>query len=343
MNKKQFLNKHHKRLATEGILRAAIVGLLVCFGTNFILAFLYWMFAFGNVWLGMGISLAIGGVFGILIYFLRYRPTEKEVAQRIDRHGFEERMITMLELKDDDSVIAKLQRRDAEQSLADTSAKMIKYRVSKLSVILAAVILALSACLTVLGALAKDGKIPYGKDLLGVGDDGAFDVVYVAKEGGKLLGDDRQSIRSGGNTSAVLAVADDGWIFVGWDDGKSSPERYETNVEENMVISAIFEKIDKHDTETEDESDAADDTPFGSSSNESGGGDSNEEGGDNPAQGDTGQGGGKWQDKNQFIDGATYYRDYLDLYYQYASAIFGSDSEIPPQIIEFFEIYFSGI
>ncbi len=342
MNENQFLDKHYKRLVTEGILRSAIIGSSVCFGINSILAILYWTFAFGDVWLGLGIGLAVGAVSGILLYFLRYRPTEKEAARRIDRLGLEERVITMLELKDDDSYIAELQRKDAEKSLGGASAKNIRYRLSKTSVIIAAAILSVSVCLTVIGALAKGGKIPYGKDIFGFGDGGALEVVYVAGDGGRLFGEDRQSVKSGGSTSAVLAVADNGWIFIGWDDGERSPERYETDVSQNMVIRAVFEKID-NDGDAEDESDSADDTPLGSSSNDSSGGGSDEDGEQNPSEGNEGHGGGKWQDKNQFIDGATYYRDYLELYYQYATGIFDSNSDIPPEIIEFFEIYFSGI
>ena len=342
MNIKQFFDKHYKRLVTEGILKSAILGALVCFVINFIFAFLYWMFAIGSIWLGIGIGTVSGIAFGVALYFLRYNPTEKTVAGRIDRYGFEERMITMLELREDESFMADMQRRDARKSLDNAPAKIIRFNLSKTSLMLVSALILVSISLTVLGGLAKLGKIPYGKNIFG-SDDGMFDVVYATDEGGIILGNANQSVSPGENTSAVLAIPSNGWIFVGWDDGGRSPQRYETEVEGDMIITAVFEKIDKNETDPEDESDFADDIPFGSSSSESGGGSSDNEGGDNPEEGGDGQGGGKWQDKNQFIDGATYYRDYLELYYQYAMEIFDSNGEIPPELIEFFETYFSGI
>ena len=115
------------------------------------------------------------------------------------------------------------------------------------------------------------------------------------------------------------------------------------NVTESRTIKAVFEKIENTLLD-DDDSDEADDLPVGSAIEESGGGDSDETGGETPKDdGGNGQGGGKWLDRNQFIDGATYYRDYLEMYYQYSTGLLESDTEIPPEVIEFFEIYFSGI
>ena len=125
------------------------------------------------------------------------------------------------------------------------------------------------------------------------------------------------------------------------DDGETSPERNETGVNSDMLIKAVFEKIESSAPE-DDDSDAADDLPVGSVDEESGGDNSDELGGEE-VKGDGEGGGAKWQDKNQFIDGATYYRDYLEFYYQYATGIFDSETDIPPEMIEFFETYFSGI
>lgn len=343
MKEKHFLKGHYKRLLTEGILKSVIFGVAVCFGVNFICAFLYWMFAIGGIWLGIGVGSGAGLLSGILSYRFIYRLTDRSAAHRIDRYGLEERMITMLELKDDESYIAELQRKDAEESIDAVPSKRIKFRLSAVSLILAALALSFGGSMITLGVLAEADVIPYGIDLLNPDNSfGKFSVVYETTEGGRIVGESEQSVESGSSTSPVRAVADEGWIFVRWDDGERYPERYETDVKCDTVIKAVFERIDK-DAAVDDEEDMADDLPYGAANNESGGGNSDEEGGENPEQGDSGQGGGKWQDKNQFIDGATYYRDYLDLYYQYAMNIFESGSDIPQDIIEFFEIYFSGI
>ncbi len=65
---------------------------------------------------------AVGAVFcvgtALLVYIIRFRPRKKEVLARIDALGLQERIITMEELKKDETVIAKRQRQDAKEHLA---------------------------------------------------------------------------------------------------------------------------------------------------------------------------------------------------------------------------------
>ncbi len=342
MKEKQFLDKHYKRLRTEAVIRAVIFGLATACTLISILAITFWMLAISGILIGLAVGITAGSVSGILMYFLKYKPTDDSVARRIDRYGLEERMITMLELREDTSYIASLQRADAQKSLEGLPEKRVGYKLSVGMLILTACTLAVGIAFTVLCLLAQSGKIPYGKDILSGGSSGEMTVIYIAGEGGYILGEDTQKVSLGEDTSSVRAVADEGWMFVRWDDGEKSPERYEKSVSSDIVIKAVFEKIDVLD-DSDDESDAADDIPSGAADEENGSDNSDEEGGENPENGEESQGGGKWQDKNQFIDGATYYRDYLELYYQYAMNIFESEGDIPADIIEFFETYFSGI
>jgi len=341
MNVKEIFGKHYGRLFAQSVLKSIIGGVGVACAINAVLSFLYWMLRFGNIWIGMTVGLLFGGVVGVLLYFFKYRLTEKTAAQLIDRYGLQERMITMVELNGDNSTIAEMQRADAIARLGDVSAKNIKIKLSTPLILIVSFFLFFSVSFSVLGILARAGKIPYGKDLFAQGGDGTFEVVYTAGEGGTIRGEALQSVSFGESTTAVRAVADDGWMFVRWDDSLTSPERSETNVISNIQIKAVFEKID-YTTPDEDDSDAADDLPVGDVTQEGGGGDSDELGGEE-VKGDGNGGGAKWQDRNQFIDGATYYRDYLDFYYQYAMGFFDSATDIPPEIIEYFEIYFSGI
>lgn len=342
MEIKQVFGKHYKRLHTEGIIKSVIAGAVLSFCINVIFALLYWILELGGVWLGFIIGIPFGVAFGIILYFSKYRLTEKALACRIDRYGLEERMVTMVELGDDSSSIAKIQRDDAIKSLSVLSHKDIKFSIPTVLTVLTIVSLTLSISLTVLGVLAKYEKIPYGKDIFTQNADGVLDVVYQAGEGGKILGEKTQSVSAGGNTASVLAMADQGWMFIGWDDGEKYPERHENGVKSDMIITALFKKIDNTDS-ADDDSDSADDVPYGSVIEESGGGDSDQTGGETPKDDGEGNGSGKWQDRNQFIDGMTYYRDYLELYYKYSCGILDSDTEIPDEIIEFFEMYYSGI
>lgn len=341
MNAKEIFGKHYQRFFAQSVLKSIIGGAGAACAINAVLALLYWMFCFGNVWIGMAVGLLTGGIVGVLLYFFKYRLTEKKVAQLIDRYGLQERMITMLELRGNESTIAEKQRADAIARLADVSAKQIKIKLSTLFTVIVSVLLVVSVTFSVLGILAGANKIPYGKDLFAQGVDGTFEVVYTVDEGGSIRGEAEQSVGFGQSTIAVRAVADDGWMFVRWDDGETSPERWETNVQSNMQIKAIFAKIEAT-TPDEDDKDSADDLPTGEVIQEGGGGNSDELGGEE-VKGDGEGGGAKWQDRNQFIDGATYYRDYLEFYYQYAMGFFDSAVDIPPEIMEYFEIYFSGI
>ena len=342
MNVNQFLKKYYRRLLAEGIIKATLCGACIAFAANAVSAFIYWMFCVGNLLLGAVLSAALGAAVGFALYFAKYRPNEKNVARRIDRYGFEERTITMLELDGDDSCIAELQRADAQERIGRFSPKSIKFGISRLFVAIFAVAITVSISFSVIGMLAKGGKLPYGKDWISGGADGSFDVEYTVEGGGYIRGEQKQSVKFGGSTEAVRAVAENGWIFVGWDDENKNPERSEDDVRASLTVKAIFRKIDS-EIPDDDDSDSADDLPYGSVIEEAGGGNGDELGGDNIKDDGEGSGGGKWQDRNQFIDGATYYRDYLEFYYQYAMGLFEGATDIPPEIIEFFETYFSGI
>ncbi len=342
MNKKQIFGKHYRRLLTEAIIKSVLSGISVSFLINGVFSFLYWMLTFGSAWLGTAIGLPLGVAFGIVIYYAKFKLTEKTLARRIDSHGLEERMITMVELQGENSSIAELQRTDAAENLADFPAKEMKFKIPAWLIVIASSVIAVSLLFGALSALADSGLILYGKDIIAQGGDGTFEVVYTTEGEGAIRGKSEQSVGYGLATEPVRAIAGDGWMFVGWDDGVTSPERCESNVFSDITVKAVFKKIDSGSADEED-SDSADDLPYGSVIEESGGGNSDQLGGDNVKDDGDSEGGGKFQDRNQFIDGATYYRDYLEFYYQYSTGIFESETDIPPEILEFFETYFDGI
>ena len=65
-------------------------------------------------------------------------------------------------------------------------------------------------------------------------------VTYAVEGGGTIYANDTQLIKNGSNTEAVTAVADDGWVFIGWDDGYENPTRSDKNITEDTVFTAIF-------------------------------------------------------------------------------------------------------
>lgn len=375
MNLKKLFNKHYNRLVFEAVLRSALFGLAVGFGTNTLLGLLVWLFEFGNIWLPIGVGVGVGIASGVAIYFLKHKPSPQQVARRLDRLGLEERTITMLELDGDDSYIAQIQRENAVDHIERVQDKKLRLRVPKVLISLAIVAFLVGSSMTTVVGLAESNIIPSGGDLLPPDPtELPFSVSYMVDEGGEIVGEMDQLVYPGSSTEPVVAVADDGWVFVGWDDGNENPERYEKDVDTDMIFIAIFEEIGDTEGGSSDDSaegqpgsgeegDAADDVPSGSeSSSESdqtgqgdkgdasgsdgdseGGQGSGEEQGEGKGEGQGAGAGGKWQESNQFIDGQTYYKDYLEMYYEYALEIFKENGEIPPELRDFYEAYIDSI
>ncbi len=368
-------------MIAEAVIKSAFCGLLIGFSANFLAALAAWIFDFEGIWIAIGIGAGIALISGVIFYFAKFRPTTQSIARRIDRLGLEERVVTMLELEHDESYIAMLQRENAKEHLSDVANKKIRMRFSKLLIAMTLVAAVVASGMTTIAGLAEEDVIPNFNEIINPEDPLAnyIAVSYVVEEGGEIQGVADQLLLPGEDTTPVVAVAEDGWVFVGWDDGYEQPERSEKNVQEEMVFTAIFEEILEGDGEGDgeggqeqggesgNEGDQADDVPGGSDANAQEGengnqnSDGNAEGGD---EGDTqgsgsggeeqgkensgahGQGagaGGKWQDSNQFIDGNQYYRDQLDMYYEMAMEIFEQTGEIPPELREFFEAYFDSI
>lgn len=377
MNAKQMFKRHYLRLVLEAVIKAVLAGLAVGCGANFLAALAAWILDFGGVWFAIGVGGGVWLLSGLLFFFLKYKPSVAETAARMDRLGLEERMITMLELDGDDSYIAKAQRENARESITRVEGRKIRLRISKIVVCLAVVSLVLGSGMTTVTGLANSDVIPEFNEI--VEDDpyaNHIAVTYAVEEGGWIEGEADQLVEPGGSTTPVVAIAEDGWIFEGWDDGHADPERYEENVTAELYFVAVFVQIEEGDGSAEGEGeggkdgsdsaegDKAEDLPAngganvesdqsgsqgsegdgnGSSGDSEGGQGSSEEQGEGKGDG-KGQGaGGKWEDSNQFIDGNTYYRDYLEYYYQYALEVFEANGEIPPELREFFETYFDSI
>lgn len=376
MIKNRFFKKHYSKLIAEAIVKSALCGLLIGFAANFLAALAAWIFDFGGIWFAIGVGAGTALISGVIFYFAKFRPTTQSIARRVDRLGLEERLVTMLELEKDDSYIAMLQRENTKEHMSDVANKTIRMRLSKLVIVMTIVAALVGSGMTTVVGLSEMGIVPPLQEIVNPEDPMAnyIAVSYMVEEGGEIEGITDQLLLPGESTTPVVAVAEDGWVFVGWDDGYAEPERFEENVTEEMVFIALFEEIIDGDGEGEDsegggqngnpeEGDQADDVPGGAdadvesdqsgqgdkgsgqgadSDNDGGQGETTEEG-EGKGDGKGAGAGGKWEENNQFIDGETYYRDHLDTYYEMAMEIFEETGEIPPEFREFFEAYFGSI
>lgn len=377
MIQKKFFEKHYSRLRTQGIIKSLLCGLMIGLFANFLAAVAAWFFDFGGIWFGIGIGAGVTLISAVILYFAKFKPTAKQIARRVDQLGLEERLITMLELQQDESYIAMLQRENAKEHLKKADPKKLRMRLPKAIAVLVVVAAVLATGMTTVVGLASEDIIPAGPDIVTPEDpmESYIAVSYMTEEGGEIEGEADQLILPGETTTPVVAIPEDGWIFVGWDDGLENPERQDSDITEDTVFIAVFEEIGEggEDGESDEEAggeggsaegDKAEDIPnegsadvdseqqgsagdegngSGADANQDGGKGESDEQGEGKGEGQGLGAGGKWQDSNQFIDGNTYYRDYLDMYYQMAQQIFEENGEIPPELRDFFENYFNGI
>ncbi len=71
----------------------------------------------------------------------------------------------------------------------------------------------------------------------------SFQVQYLPVKGGVLHGQSKQTLKFGQGSQKVTAVADKGYLFVGWSDGYAFEERSGDVFVRNKVIYALFEKV----------------------------------------------------------------------------------------------------
>jgi cell division protein FtsB len=249
----------------------------------------------------------------VIFYLVRFRPTVKSNAKRLDSYGLDERIITMVELQGDDSFIAQRQRLDAEENLQKLDSSKIKFRFARPVIVLAIVFGFLFVGMSAVETLSEIDLIPSGKEVWQVifppAPPRQFSVVYTAGRGGYLVGEAEQSVVEGETSARVLAVGDEGFMFYMWSDGETNPSRADENVIKDLNISAIFIAVDDLSDPGGDE-DEPTDVPGDEGQGPGGGEDPSE------------SAGGKYIQVNQIIDGKTYYRDVYEEYYNLAKTEF---------------------
>lgn len=304
--------KQYRKLLLEAIIRSVVFGLVFGFGLAFVCALTFWIIGLKLWWISF-IAFAVGtAASSLILYFAKYRPTVVSGARRMDRLGLEERLVTMVELQGEDSYIAKRQREDAMEKLHMLSPSSIKIKVSLGVIIAALVSFTLAAVMTTLSALSAAGAFPEWEDIVDVVTPAEREVyhsvTYDVIEGGYIEGEADQLVLEGKDAEQVQAVADEGWMFAGWDDGHDKPVRQDKGIFKTEIFTAIFLPV-------EDEGMGAgmpgdDGAPQDAPGNSPGSGENNGE----TEEGKGTTGGGKYEEANQVIDGKIYYREILGMY-----------------------------
>ncbi len=150
MEIQSILQKFHKRLVWEAVLKATVCGVILGFGlgtlvmaTSWLLTacpgFIPWLPAFNGTWPAIAIGVFVSAIAALIFYRACFRPTMKDAARRVDALGLEERAVTMLDAVGDNDLIPTLQRADATARLAKIPRTRLKFTIRKLTAAVACV------------------------------------------------------------------------------------------------------------------------------------------------------------------------------------------------------------
>lgn len=318
VNCDSIVDKAKRKLCVEGWIQALLTGGIVSLSAMFVVATVIWALESTQYWISL---IVFGAAFVLatpLAYLIKYRPTDKKVAERIDELGLEERTLTMQEYQNDDSVVAKRQRKDALNVLSKFKINVLKIVASVPLVIICTTALVLGGGMTTVSGLTANGSVQNGATVGGGAIDPSvtYEVnykvthmelilgvipIYVEDEGGEIVGESFQVVAKGDKAVEVTAVPHDGYGFYQWSDGYKKPTRtIDVDVQGNITVTAIFMEINP-DGEPDDGEDG-----------EPGDGEPSEEPGDpngssNDSSGNGEESEAKTEEKNQVLDGNTYY------------------------------------
>lgn len=322
MNSKQHFKEQEQKLWLEALLKSSLAGIAVGGSAGFAVALIGWFTDIPGLLLAILATVLVSVGAGALFYFLRFKPNALSYARRLDRMGLDERLITMVEFENDDSYMAQVQREDAKQHLSAIKKTDIRLVIPVNLIVCSSICFTLATGMTTVTGLSDAGLIMSGNELVDslIPDEPEINisVVYEAEEGGSIEGEAEQLVIKGKDASPVLAVADDGYVFIEWSDGSTDPYRHDLEVVDELELFAIFE-WDEEAEEEEEEADGGEGegdmlAPTEEQGQQEGEGEESDEVEDgDPSDSETTTE-GKYNEANQIIDGETYYREILSEY-----------------------------
>ena len=149
----------------------------------------------------------------------------------------------MNEFKDDNSLMARVQRQNAIDHINKIDVKRLRIVLSKVLVILLLVFSILGFSGIAINVMANNEVIAGGKEII---EDiipsvkKQFEVEYDCDGDGFITGEMFQIVNEGEDATGVLAEAEDGWAFVGWSDGWDNPYR-----QDKALVEDLFKDSDK--------------------------------------------------------------------------------------------------
>lgn len=310
MDEKVF-KEYFARLRKEAWLKASITGLIIAFSVLFVSSLVIWLTSFKFIWLAVILWAVTAVAATFALYYWKFTPSKKLIAQRMDALGLEERVLTMVEFEGkEDSYILRRQREDALAAIGNISAKLIKFAVPVAMIVVACVCACLGVGMTTVSALGASGVIKNGNEIikeLTTPEPTQYMITYEVEGGGFINGELFliDTVNEGEDGIEVVAEEEDGWAFECWSDGVTDPIRKATEVKGDMELIAIFVEVPEGEPGEPGEGEEGDESDGVPKDMQEGEGDKGEPG-EGPPQ-DGSQGSGMFEASNQIIDGETWY------------------------------------
>ena len=140
MKKDDILKKYQTRVFKESVIKSLIYGLIFGLAVMAIVSLIFFIIGTKQLLVAIlfGLVAVIGGA--IYVYRTKFQTTVNAVAKRIDELGLHERVITMIDYAENDSLICEKQREDTKEKLEKVESSQIKFRIPKVSIALLGVI-----------------------------------------------------------------------------------------------------------------------------------------------------------------------------------------------------------
>lgn len=132
---KNQLEKGYKQVKTEVLIKSIIIGFSFGFISGGLVFFIGILITKNLLLAGLITSVALGLFTGFL-YYLKFKPSIKLVAERLDDLGLEERTITMIELEKSQSFMAEMQRKNTHDVLNQLTVKLLFFKSFQRSLVM---------------------------------------------------------------------------------------------------------------------------------------------------------------------------------------------------------------
>ncbi|MCH5156519.1 MAG: hypothetical protein J1G02_01420 [Clostridiales bacterium] len=140
----QSLKSYNSKMKREAVFKSIFLALSIGLLLSVIVSIVSFATLKNILWVALVAGAIATAGLSVLFYFKLYRPNVKMTAERVDEVGLEERVITMMQFKDQDNPMLNRQRQDAQTALGNVSVKQVKIRFPKFLIIALAIIAAVA-------------------------------------------------------------------------------------------------------------------------------------------------------------------------------------------------------